>query len=332
MQLEKLAELLDSQPKFRIKQINKLIYQDLISDWQEASVLPLALRQNLNKFCPLTIEAQIFATKKSPTKKALLTLADGKNIETVLLSHLDGRHTVCVSSQVGCPMACKFCATGQLGFDRNLKPLEIVEQVIFWARQLKKTKARVTNVVYMGMGEPFMNYNNVLESIRILNDLDKFALGARHISISTCGIIEGINKLAKENLQVNLAISLHAPNNELRTKLMPINKKYPLDKVLAAVKKYVKNTSRRVMFEYLLLDKVNDSFQQAEQLARLMSKPLYMVNIINYNQTGVFRSAKSSQIKDFINILRQRDVAVTQRYTFGADIWAACGQLANKKK
>lgn len=325
-------DILSSQPKFRIKQINKLLYQDLISDWQEASVLPLTLRQDLNKFCPLAIEAQVFATKKSPTKKALITLVDGQKIETVLLAHLDGRHTVCVSSQVGCPMACSFCATGSLGFRRNLTSLEIVEQVLFWARFLEKSGARITNIVYMGMGEPFMNYDNVLESIRILNNPDKFALGARHISISTCGIIEGINKLAKENLQVNLAISLHAPNNELRTRLMPINKKYPLDKVLAAVKKYVKNTSRRVMFEYLLLDRVNDGPKEAEQLARLMAKPLYMVNIINYNQTGVFRATRVSRAKDFINILQQHQVAVTQRYTFGADIWAACGMLANRKK
>jgi len=332
MDFKQLDKILASEPKYRQKQINNLLFKDLISDWQEASVLPLALREKLNQECSLNIASKIFGSKSSYTTKALLSLSDGAQTETVLLKHSDGRRTVCVSCQVGCPMACQFCATGQLGFTRNLIAWEIVEQVLFWARQLKVKDEKITNIVYMGMGEPFMNYTNVLDSIRLLNDADKFALGARHISISTCGLVEGINKLSNENLQVNLAISLHAPNNELRSQIMPINKKYPLDKVLAAVKKYVQKTSRRVMFEYVLLRGVNDSMWDAEELAKIMAKPLYMVNIINYNPTGKFKATDKNKVNDFINLLKSRGVSVTQRYTFGTDIWAACGQLANKAK
>lgn len=332
MNLNNLDKLLAKEPKYRQQQINNLLFKDMICDWQEASVLPLALRETLNQDCPLAITAQIFRSSSTFTSKAMLSLADTSQTETVLLKHSDGRRTVCVSCQVGCPMACRFCATGQLGFKRNLTAWEIIEQVLFWARTIKPKGEKITNIVYMGMGEPFANYDNVLNSIRSLNDPVKFGLGARHISISTCGLVEGINQLANEKLQVNLAISLHAPTNELRSELMPINKKYPLDKVLAAVKNYVKKTSRRVMFEYVLLKGVNDSLEHAENLAKIMAKPLYLVNIISYNPTGKFKATDKNKVNDFIDFLKSRGVAVTQRYTFGTDIWAACGQLANKAK
>ncbi len=332
MDLKNLDKILINEPKYRQKQINNLLFKDLINDWQEASVLPLVLRETLNQECPLNIEGKIFSSKSSYTTKALLTLVDGSQTETVLLKHSDGRRTVCVSCQLGCPMGCRFCATGQMGFKRNLTAWEIVEQILFWARKLKVKGEKITNIVYMGMGEPFMNYANVLNSVRLLNDADKFGLGARHISISTCGLVEGINKLSNENLQVNLAVSLHAATNELRSEIMPINKKYPLDKVLASVKKYVQKTSRRVMFEYVLLKGVNDSIKHAEDLAKIMAKPLYLVNIISYNPTGKFKATDKNKVEDFINVLKSRGVAVTQRYTFGTDILAACGQLANKVK
>lgn len=332
MNLQNLDTILEKLAKYRQQQINNLIFKDLISDWQQASVLPLALREELNQTCSLATQAKVFASKNSFTSKALITLADASQIETVLLKHSDGRRTVCVSCQVGCPMGCRFCATGKLGLKRNLDPWEIVEQVLFWARLIRPKGEKITNIVYMGMGEPFMNYDNVLTSVRWLNDAKKFGLGARHISISTCGVIEGINKLAKEDLQVNLAISLHAPNNELRNEIMPINRKYPLDKMLSAVRDYVKQTSRRVMFEYTLLKGINDSLAHAEMLAKIMAKPLYLVNIISYNPTEKFKATDKKQVNDFINLLKSRGVSVTQRYTFGTDILAACGQLANKHK
>ena len=193
--------------------------------------------------------------------------------------------------------------------------------------------ARVTNVVFMGMGEPFLNYDDVLEAIRILNDKNGFNLGARHISISTIGITEGIEKLAKEKLQINLAISLHAPNNNLRSKLMPINKKYPIEKILAAVDDYIKKTKRRVMFEYLMIDGVNDSPAQAKELAKLLKKPLYFINLISFNPIGhsKFKPSPGWKIKKFKEVLEKAGMAVTQRYRFGREIKAACGQLAGRE-
>ncbi|MFA5126585.1 MAG: 23S rRNA (adenine(2503)-C(2))-methyltransferase RlmN [Patescibacteria group bacterium] len=332
MMLDNLYQVLGKQAKFRIKQANRLIFQDLISDWQAATVFPLALREELNKICPLEINGQIFTAKNNQTRKALITLSDGKKIETVLLSHADNRRTVCLSSQIGCPLACQFCATGQMGFERNLTAWEIVEQVLFWAQILQEKGKKITNLVFMGMGEPFLNYQNVWTAILWLNDPEKFGLGARHISISTCGIVEGINKLANEKLQVNLSISLHAASESLRGQLMPINKKYSLAKVMSAVERYVAKTSRRVMFEYLLIKGVNDRPAQAEELAQLMRNNLFMVNLIKYNPTGRFASSSSQTATKFMSILKSKGIAVTQRYSFGADILAACGQLATKKK
>ena len=288
MNLMKIAEVLEKEPVFRLKQVKKAIFFDLIENWDEATTLPQNLRQQLSKNCPLQeLKAEkILTSKDGETLKVLFRLKDGLKVESVLMRHIDGRRTVCVSSQVGCSIGCKFCATGQQGFKRNLSSSEIIDQVLFFARLLKKSKEKVTNVVFMGMGEPFLNYDNVLEAIKILNDKEGFNLGSRHISISTVGITEGIEKLAKEKLQVNLAISFHAPNNELRTKLIPINKKYPIEKVLSAVDDYIKKTKRRVMFEYLMIDGVNNSPKQAEELAELLKKPLYFINLISFNTIG----------------------------------------------
>ena len=219
-----------------------------------------------------------------------------------------------------------------MGLKRSLETWEIVAQVLFFARYLKKNKERVTNVVFMGMGEPFLNYQNVIESIKILNDKDGFNLGARHFSISTVGIVEGIKKLANEKLQINLAVSLHAPDNELRSELMPINKEYPIQKVLNAVDDYIKKTRRRVMFEYVMIKDLNDSIEHAKALARLIKKPLCFVNLISYNPTGTLKSSSSLRIKKFKEILEKRGVVVTQRYRFGQDIKGACGQLATENE
>ncbi len=184
----------------------------------------------------------------------------------------------------------------------------------------------------MGMGEPFLNYDNVLGAIRILNDKEGFNLGTRHFSISTCGIIEGIQRLADEKLEINLAISLHAPNDELRTKLMPINKKYPIAQILKTVDEYVSATRRRVMFEYIMIKDINDSDDNARQLAALMNRPLSFVNLISYNPSGVFKPSSAQRIKKFKEILERNEVVVTERFRFGQDIKAACGQLAAEQK
>ncbi|MDO8559359.1 MAG: 23S rRNA (adenine(2503)-C(2))-methyltransferase RlmN, partial [bacterium] len=275
MDLKNLEKTLEKEPKYRLVQAKSAVFKDLAEDWQEAKTLPQELRKKLEDGCPLRIEASVFGSMDGPSK-ALFVLEDGLKIESVLLRHEDGRNTVCVSSQVGCALCCEFCATGQLGFKRNLNYSEIIEQVLFFARLLKKEKpfdtaqGKITNVVFMGMGEPFLNYDNVLMAIKTLNDKDGFNLGSRHFSVSTVGIIEGIEKLSEEDLQINLAVSLHAPDDKLREKIMPINKKYPLEKILEAVRNYIKKTKRRVMFEYIMIKDVNDSEKQAAELAGLL--------------------------------------------------------------
>ncbi|MBI4101644.1 MAG: 23S rRNA (adenine(2503)-C(2))-methyltransferase RlmN [Candidatus Nealsonbacteria bacterium] len=259
--------------------------------------------------------------------KAILSLADDLKIESVLMRHSDGRNTVCVSSQVGCPLGCLFCATGKIGFKRNLDVWEIVRQVLFFARLLKKESKRVSNVVFMGMGEPFLNYENVLEAVRVLNDKEGLNIGARHISISTAGLVEGIEKLAKENLEVNLAISLHAPKDAQRLSIMPIAKRYSIKEVLRAVDNYIKLTRRRVMFEYIMIKGFNDSEEDAKALARLAKKPLYFINLISYNPTGDLKPSSGATIEKFKKILEREGIGVTQRYRFGQDLKAACGQL-----
>ena len=341
MDLTKLNEILKKEPSYRLKQVEKIIFQDLIDDWSQAKVLPVELREELNKKCPLKINFQASISKDEKSIKALITLKDGSKIETVLMRHERDRNTVCVSSQVGCPLGCSFCATGKLGFKRNLEIFEIVEQVLFFARHLKTKNEKITNVVFMGMGEPFLNYDNVLEAIKILNNKNGFNLGARHFSISTVGITENIKKLSEEKLQINLAISLHAPEDELRSKIMPINKKYPIEEVLMAVEEYIKKTKRRVMIEYVMIDGVNDSDECAKKLAELVKRPLCFVNLISYNPagiyeaynpTGIFKPSSPARIKIFKEILEKKGITVTQRYRFGQNIKAACGQLANKIK
>ncbi|MGI6340873.1 MAG: 23S rRNA (adenine(2503)-C(2))-methyltransferase RlmN [Minisyncoccales bacterium] len=323
MNLKNLNKIIEKEPAFRKKQIEKLIYQDAINDWDNATVLPLKLREELKKGTSLKIKAEIFKSKN--VEKALITLEDNSQIETVLMKH-DDRTTVCVSSQVGCALGCKFCATGKLGFKRNLETEEILEQVLVFKR-----KERIRNIVFMGMGEPFLNYDNVLNAVKILNNENTFNIGARHISISTVGITEGIEKLSNEKLQINLAISLHAPNNNLRLKLMPISKKYSLENILKTVNEYIKKTNRKVMFEYTLIDNVNDSIENAKELSKIMKHPLYMVNLIKYNDTEEFKAPSNEKIKRFKNYLEKGGINVTERYRFGGDIHAACGQLCLKK-
>lgn len=335
MDLGKLKEILKNEKPYRLKQAEKAVYRDLADDWSTVSSLPALLRDKLNKSCPISIDYKSNVSQSKDTLKALIKLNDGLAVETVLLQHAQGRNTVCVSSQVGCPLNCLFCKTGKIGYKRNLTAYEIAEQVLFFSYYLKKKSAHknthksshVTNVVFMGMGEPFLNYGNVMDAIRICNDKDKFNIGARKISISTCGIPQNIEKLSKENLQVNLAISLSAPNNELRSKLMPINEKYPVETVIDAAKKYIARTNRRVMFEYVLIDKFNESPEAARELAVILKGLLCFVNLIPFNGEGALNAPSKEKIGLFKSILEKSGISVTERYKFGQDINAACGQL-----
>lgn len=321
------------QPAYRIEQARAAVLKSLAKSWDEVAELPKELRQILSQKISLGINARIFESGDS--LKALVTLEDGNKIESVLMRH-DNRNTVCVSSQVGCPMACSFCATGKMGFIRNLSAGEIIEQVVLFARIAKEDGQRIANIVFMGMGEPLLNYDNVMAAVKVFNDQKGLNIGARHISISTCGIVEGIEKLIDEPVQVNLAISLHAPNDELRTKLMPANKKNPIDSIMKAVSRYAKNTNRRVMFEYIMIDGVNDSDDCARELAWLiksrLSLKLAFVNLIRYNPTGIYGASPAQRVKAFKTILMQENLEATERYRFGREIKAACGQLANNNE
>jgi len=320
---------LKNEPKFRLKQVKQAVFCDLIENWNEAQSLPKELREKLQENIPLDIKSEISVSDDKQTIKVLIILEDGSKIESVLMRYKE-RNSVCVSSQVGCPLNCSFCATGKLGFKRNLTSDEIVSQVLFFDRYLKSDKERVSNVVFMGMGEPFLNYDNVLGAVKILNDKDGLNIGMRRISISTSGIVEGIEKLEQENIDVNLAISLHAPNDELRKRLMPIAQKYSIAEILRAVNGYIYLTGRKVMFEYIMIKDVNDSEECAEELAKLMNHKLYMVNLISYNPTGIFKASPPDRIKRFKEFLETRGVEVTQRYKFGKGIKGACGQLAGE--
>lgn len=334
MNISKLSERLKDEPKFRFEQAFKAIYQDFITNWQEASVLPLALRTDLNEICPLEIKGEVLRDKlRKEAEKAIIHYEDGIVVETVLIRHRDGRHTLCLSSQAGCPLACSFCATGDAGFQRDLSADEIQQQYIFWARELKRenNEEKIDNLVFMGMGEPFLNYNNFIKAAREFHNAEKFNISSRRMSVSTCGIVEGIKKLATEKMQINLAISLHAPLDSLRNRLMPIAKKYSISSILRAVDFYISKTGRRVMFEYLMLKNINDGDDDAEALAKIMNKKLYLVNLIPYNPTGKYQSSSPARIEQFKKKLEDLGIAVTSRQSQGQSINAACGQLATKK-
>lgn len=325
MDWNKLIKLLSNEPEFRKKQVHRLLFHELINDWDKATNLSLSLREKLKKEFPLEIKHKLFKSKDKKTIKGLIELEDGLLIETVLMIH-GKRTTVCVSTQVGCPLGCLFCATGEMGLTRNLNYYEICEQVLLFKRM-----RNITNIVFMGMGEPFLNYDNTIKAIRIINDANGFNIGSRKISVSTSGIIPGIEKFIEEDLQINLSISFHAPNSELRSKIMPINDKYPLDKLIKKIDEYIIKTNRKVMLEYLMIKGINDSIKHAEELYELIkNKPLYMVNLIKYNPTGKYVGSDNKTIKEFKDYLEKRKIFITQRYEFGQDIKGACGQLIVK--
>jgi len=286
----------------------------------------------LSRQFPLSIDGRIIDSKESDSVKAIIKLNGDMLIETVLMQHKTGRNTVCVSSQIGCALDCLFCQTGKLGYRRNLEPSEIIMQVLFFQRYLKARGSPISNIVFMGMGEPFLNYDNVLEAVRIINDHEKFEIGARHLSISTAGLPEKIRLFADEKIQVNLAVSLNAPNDELRSRIMPLNLKYKIPELMESVKHYIKKTNRKVMFEYVLIDGLNDSDEIAKELVDLLKGILCLVNLIPYNGGLPLKSPSKSRISAFKKILLENGLNVTQRSRFGADIKSACGQLVFGEK
>ena len=337
---------------FRAKQLYQWIYQQLVTDFAEMTNLPLALRSRLQEEAsigPVVVRSELHS-KDDRTRKVLLELADGKLIESVLMLYPPvGEHTaratVCVSSQAGCAYGCTFCATGQMGFDRHLSAGEIVAQVLYFARELRAAPwtakglpgsapiDHITNIVLMGMGEPLHNYDNVLQALRILNSADGFHLGARHMTVSTVGLVPAIRKLAQESLQVNLAISLHAPSDELRSSTMPINRKYPIKELIAACQDYIAETGRQVTFEYVLLAGVNDTPEYAHQLGELLAplRQFAHVNCIPVNATSAdYRPPTGEAIRAFRAILREHGVSNSVRAERGDDIAAACGQLRTR--
>lgn len=317
-------------PRYRLEQVYRAATKELAEDLGAISVLPAALRAGLAKAIKLSSLSLIHdaTSKDGQTTKLLFGLADGKEVEAVLMRHRGGRTTACISSQAGCALRCDFCATGQGGFFRNLSALEIFDQALFVARRARAEKRVLTNLVFMGMGEPFLNYDAVMDSIAMLNDKNGFNLGARHMTVSTAGVVTGIERFTRQGIQVNLAISLHAPDDDMRTKLMPINKKWPIAKLMAATNEYVAVTRRKVFYEYVMLSGVNDRPDDARQLADLLGGPLHHVNLIPYNATAASYARSSPQaMRRFQEILRERGVPSTIRHTMGDDIAAACGQL-----
>lgn len=266
------------------------------------------------------------------TVKFLFELSDKNVIETVLMRQAYG-NSVCVTTQVGCAMGCSFCASGLLGKKRNLSTGEIVAQIFMVQKYLNESNERVSHVVVMGIGEPFDNYKNVMNFIRIINDPKSFEIGARHITVSTIGVVPKINTFAHEGIQVNLAISLHAPNDEIRSKIMKINKKYPIKDIIEAVKKYIDVTNRRITFEYILLHNVNDAEEHAHELSDLIRGLNAYVNLIPYNEVYElkYKTTPKEKALKFYDILKKRGINVTLRKEHGSDINAACGQLRHKE-
>lgn len=334
--LSKLEEHLIArgEKKFRATQLFKWIYEKRVESFDEMSDVSLKFREVLKK--EYSLEKPKIYTKqvsKDGTIKLLLELSDGSKVETVLMRYNYG-NVACVTSEVGCNMGCAFCASGLLKKKRELKVSELVGQILVLDDLLKDENSRISHVVVMGTGEPFDNYDNVLDFIRILNHPYGFAIGARHITVSTCGIVPMIYKYAEEGLQINLAISLHAPSNEIRNKIMPINRKYDINELMEAVRYYEKTAGRRVTFEYILLKDINDSKECALELTRLIKGTLAYVNLIPFNPVNELKYRRSDEksVHDFLDTLMKNGVTATIRKEFGTDIDAACGQLRAKNE
>ena len=316
--------------KFRAVQVFEWLYQKKVTTFEEMS--------NLKKEVIARLEADFSISSISIKKierdqdvsKYLFSLQDGEKIEAVLMNHHYG-NSLCISTQVGCNMGCKFCESGRLKKVRNLETAEMVEQIL---KVEQEEQVRISHVVVMGIGEPFDNYDNLVKFIEIINHPKGLALGSRHITVSTCGIIPKIKEFSNLPYQVNLAISLHAPNNEIRNSIMPINKVYTINELMLVLKDYVKKTNRRVTFEYILLKGINDRESDALELANLVKDLTCYVNLIPYNETNnlTFKRSDYESITKFYDILKKNKINATIRKEFGSNISAACGQLRSKKE
>lgn len=343
MDVRKLEEFLkkEGEPAFRFGQICKGIFSDGNFSFLDISTISKSLREKLsNEFAVLPFSAsEVLVSRDKNSIKALLKLEDGCLIETVLLSPRAGNWSACISSQVGCALNCAFCATGREGFTRNLSSDEITSQVLFWRQYLLKNKipGQFSNIVYMGMGEPFLNWENVKESLKILIDEKFFNFASRNISVSTVGVIENMEQFVKEFPQVNLAISLHFADDKKRDQYMPINKKHGLSDLRNFLREYFQLTSRKVFIEYILLSGINDKKEDALKLAVFLKSigkmQMLHVNLIRYNSIGEKLSSSSKEAaREFKDVLESKRVNCTIRKSMGEDIQGACGQLAGKHK
>jgi len=317
---------------YRARQIFRWLYKTGAKSFNEMTDLPLGFRARLKSKFHMT-RLVMLDSKRSAldrTTKYLFRLEDGNTIETVFLPEKT-RNTICLSSQVGCRYACAFCASASFGFVRNLLPSEIIDEVLS-VRERAADRA-ITNLVFMGIGEPLDNYDNVMKAVRIFNDKDAFNMGARRITISTCGIIPGIERLMEERLQVELAVSLHSADDAVRSGLVPVNKKYPLKGLIAACRRYIEKTGRIVTFEYVLIKGVNSSKASAARLAKLVKGIKCKVNTICYNQIRAigFSPPSRAEVRDFMAILRDNGINAINRKSKGEDIDAGCGQLRISK-
>ncbi len=324
---ERLKEI--DEPPFRAQQIFEWVYRKGAVSFDAMTNLSKEFRARLEELFLFPAIRLVDTQQSEETMKFRWELSDGKRIESVLIQSFD-RRTVCLSSQVGCPGRCAFCASGKAGLIRSLSCAEIVEQALHIDRILREKGERVCHIVYMGMGEPLENYDAVVKSIRTINDENGLHISQRRITVSTVGIVEGIHRLGKEDFKVNLALSLHAPSQQIRQKIIPFAKKYPLEEVLMAVDNYARLTKRDITYEYTLIADLNDALMHATQLASLLRGKQCTVNLIPYNPIESLRlqRPKEARITRFRDILTEGGINVTWRYTKGDDIAAACGQLA----
>lgn len=316
--------------KFRATQIYEFLYKKRIYEVNNMNNIGKNIKEKIQEDFDFSFIKIKLKQEDIGVKKYLFELVDGNLIESVLMYH-DYGISICVSSQVGCNMGCAFCESGRLKKVRNLETFEVVQQLLLIEEDIKQ---RISHVVVMGIGEPFDNYDNIMNFVRIINDPKGIDIGARHITISTCGIVPKIKEFAKDFNQVNLAISLHAPNDKIRNQIMPISKAYKLDELINSIKEYINITNRRVTFEYVMLENINDSLLCAKELATLLKNLNCYVNLIPYNETENigFKRTKKMQILAFYDILKKNGINVTIRKEFGSKVDAACGQLrANQK-
>lgn len=316
--------------RFHADQLFSWLYEKRVNDYSEITNIKKELLEQVKSSYSIDKLKIVSIEKDIDVCKYLFELYDGEHIEAVLMRH-DYGNSICVSSQVGCNMGCRFCESGRRKKVRNLETYEMVLQIMMIEEELGE---RISHVVVMGIGEPFDNYDNLVKFLKIINHPKGMAIGARHITVSTCGIVPKIKEFSNLGLQFNLAISLHAPNNEIRNMIMPINKAYPLDKLIPVLEEYYNNTNRRITFEYVLLEGINDSETCALELSKLVRNLNCYINLIPYNETNNLNFKRSStiQIMKFYDILKKNKINVTIRKEFGRKISAACGQLRSMKE